>query len=446
MFFIRNIGGRGGIRTHERVTPSPDFESGAFNHSATLPLVYLQAFADVSLFAIFALYPAFVSRNFCFVEATPDTPQNTRKRDGHLSKDGAWRSFPNVPNLTQYVSNGNYYGRIKVGGKLIRESLKTTVWTTAKLRLADFQKRQQEAKADVVPPKFTEAVELFKQELVNDTTIKPRSKEYRLLCLQKIGSSWPGLWELRLDAITTPACKEWAAKLNSGIASHYFNNTIGTLRQVIDVGLKAHKTNGGAVFDNPAAELKRVKVKQKELKLPEPSQFKDLVANIRTKSGAWGQRVGDLVEFLAYGGMRINSEAVLVTWADVDWPRKEIIVRGDSVTATKNGEIRRVPMLPDMEVLLTRLKEKLGTEPTGRVVAVGECALALARACNELGIAKLTHHDLRHLFATRCIESGVDIPTVSRWLGHKDGGALAMKTYGHLRREHSQAMAQKVKF
>jgi integrase len=37
---------------------------------------------------------------------------------------------------------------------------------------------------------------------------------------------------------------------------------------------------------------------------------------------------------------------------------------------------------------------------------------------------------LRHLFATRCIETGVDIPTVSRWLGHKDGGGLAMKVYG----------------
>jgi integrase len=440
---IVNIGGRGGIRTHGRVTPTPDFESGAFSHSATLPLVYLQAFADVSLFVIFALYPGFVSRSFGFVNSKPES----RKRDGHLSKDGAWRSFPNVPNLTQYVSNGNYYGRIKVGGKLIRESLKTTVWTTAKLRLADFQKRQQEGKAVVVPPKFSEAVELFKQELANDTTIKPRSKEYRLLCLQKIETSWPGLWELGLDAITAPACKEWAAKLNGGgIASHYFNNTIGTLRQVIDVGLKAHKANGGAVFDNPAAELKRVKVKQKELQLPEPSQFKDLVANIRTKSGAWGQRVGDLVEFLAYGGMRINSEAMWVEWADVDWPRKEIIVRGDPVTATKNSELRRVPILPDMEVLLTRLKEKLGSEPTGRIMAVGECALALTRACRELGLSKLTHHDLRHLFATRCIESGVDIPTVSRWLGHKDGGALAMKTYGHLRREHSQAMAQKVKF
>ena len=53
---------------------------------------------------------------------------------------------------------------------------------------------------------------------------------------------------------------------------------------------------------------------------------------------------------------------------------------------------------------------------------------------------------LRHLFATRCIESGVDIPTVSRWLGHKDGGALAMKVYGHLRDQHSVDMAQKVTF
>ena len=42
------------------------------------------------------------------------------------------------------------------------------------------------------------------------------------------------------------------------------------------------------------------------------------------------------------------------------------------------------------------------------------------------------------------IESGVDIPTVSRWLGHRDGGALAMKVYGHLRDQHSVAMAQRV--
>jgi integrase len=63
-------------------------------------------------------------------------------------------------------------------------------------------------------------------------------------------------------------------------------------------------------------------------------------------------------------------------------------------------------------------------------------------ALKILGTKRITHHDLRRLFATRCIESGMDIPNVSRWLGHKDGGALATKTYGHLRNEHSQQVAQ----
>ena len=67
-------------------------------------------------------------------------------------------------------------------------------------------------------------------------------------------------------------------------------------------------------------------------------------------------------------------------------------------------------------------------------------------AAKKVGMKRITHHDLRHLFATRCIESGVDIPTVSRWLGHKDGGALAMKVYGHLRDQHSVNMAQRVSF
>ena len=34
---VNKGGGRGGIRTHGTVTRTPDFESGAFNHSATLP-------------------------------------------------------------------------------------------------------------------------------------------------------------------------------------------------------------------------------------------------------------------------------------------------------------------------------------------------------------------------------------------------------------------------
>ena len=125
----------------------------------------------------------------------------------------------------------------------------------------------------------------------------------------------------------------------------------------------------------------------------------------------------------------------------------EIVIRGDAKTGTKNWEIRRVPMIPEMRQLLERLRAQRADEPaTTSVMLVRECQGAINSACKKLGIARFTHHDLRHLFATRCIESGVDIPTVSRWLGHKDGGALAMKVYGHLRDQHSVSMAQKVSF
>jgi len=98
-----------------------------------------------------------------------------------------------------------------------------------------------------------------------------------------------------------------------------------------------------------------------------------------------------------------------------------------------------------MRQLLERLK-KSNPQPTDPICSIGECEKSLARACKLVGIPKLTHHDLRHLFASVCIESEIDIPTISRWLGHSDGGALAMKVYGHLRDKHSNAMAQRVTF
>ena len=93
------------------------------------------------------------------------------------------------------------------------------------------------------------------------------------------------------------------------------------------------------------------------------------------------------------------------------------------------------------------MRKERGTEsPTVHVLRVNEAQKAMNRAFDALGMERFTHHDLRHYFATTCMESGIDIPTFSKWLGHKDGGALAMKTYGHLRNEHSRAAARRVSF
>jgi integrase len=170
-----------------------------------------------------------------------------------------------------------------------------------------------------------------------------------------------------------------------------------------------------------------------------------LIETIRNADGGYGGRCGDLVEFLAYSGCR-KSEAARVRGRDCDFEKGELVILGDPATGTKNWEIRRVPMIPDMRRLLERIQKEREEFTANPVMRVHECQGAINTACRKLGIARFTHHDLRHLFATRCIESGVDIPTVSRWLGHKDGGALAMKVYGHLRDQHSAEMAQKVTF
>ena len=138
-----------------------------------------------------------------------------------------------------------------------------------------------------------------------------------------------------------------------------------------------------------------------------------------------------MVRFLAYSGTRL-AEATALRWSQVDLAKKQILVAG---TKTESS-YRTVPIIQPLADLLGEIRGRRGDEPTdATVLAIRECKGALRTACSALKIKKLVHHDLRHFFATRCIESGVDIPTVSRWLGHGDGGALAMRTYGHLRVE-----------
>ena len=360
------------------------------------------------------------------------------KRDTTLSSDGKWRSFPKVPNLVQYVSTGTYFGKVKIGGKPFRESLGTSVFTTAKLLLGDWIKKKRKVVARPVVGTFGEARTLFEADLEADHTLKDGSKLYRRNSIKALVRTWPELDGLPPAKITEADCRAWAGRFTQRYDAQFYNNTLSTLRHILARAGVGHD-------DNPALKIKRLGVKRKELQLPEPLQFEALVAKIESRGGGQSKNCADFVRFLAFSGCRLN-EARQVCWRDISFDKMEIRVYNSKSAKTSNKpDFRFVPIIPPMLELLERLKGN-SPPPESRVCAVGECEKSLTRACKELGIPRITHHDLRHLFATRCIESAVDIPTVSHWLGHSDGGALAMKTYGHLRREHSAAMAQRVTF
>ncbi|MDQ2659455.1 MAG: site-specific integrase [Verrucomicrobiota bacterium] len=274
-----------------------------------------------------------------------------------------------------------------------------------------------------------------------NVSLKARSKDYREMMIDFINRSWPALFGMDVRKVGERDCQEWLVRFQKHYAPSVVNNAVGTLR-----GVFAEAVDCGARFGDPAANLSRMRIRPKRLELPSRAEFLRFVEEIRTAGARQSKDCANLVKFLAYSGVRIG-EAKFVNWADANFERRQMHVRGDPVTATKNGETRYVPMIPELEQMLKELRSERSSEPaTDSVMRVFECQNSMTHAAAKIGMKRITHHDLRHLFATICIESGVDIPTVSRWLGHKDGGALCMKTYGHLREGHSFAPAQRVSF
>ena len=342
--------------------------------------------------------------------------------------------------------SGTYYARAYQGKKQVWQSLRTKQISVAKARLSGWLQEHQEALASrsaSVDGKMVvaDAIRLYAIALSENVGIKSSTRHYWTQVVKALQKSWPGLAQTNVRRVTPGDCRTWAARYSRKVSPSRYNNTIAALKHIFD-----HALAVGALFRNPACELKRCKVRPKELELPSRQKFAEFVKTIRT-AGAWcSQACGDLVEFLAYTGCRLN-EGTLVCWSDVNLQRGELLVRGDSTSGTKNGEVRRIPLIPDARRLLLQIRAASPhAKSSERVLRVRECQRAMNRAAAVGEISRITHHDLRHLFATVCIEAGTDIPTVSRWLGHKDGGVLAMKTYGHLRNEHSLSSAAKIHF
>jgi integrase len=383
--------------------------------------------------------------------------------EGTAKKTSMWERT-NVTNLLRNRASGKYYARVKVGGKQKWRSLDTTVATVAKLRLPEAQKALREqsmaANGKMLPGsapgdqfKVARFIGMFIARLEDDRQMQESSKARVKDTIKTLVKIWPELSERDVRRLTTADCQAWATKAlkegsgfvapnaktkREGMSASGFNKCVDALRGILELA-----KDEGALYKNPATEVGKLKSTKKVFNLPTTAEFESITKIVATAGSRWSENTADLVRLLAFSGARLR-EATRLRWAHLDETKGILSIPGTKSDASKN---RPLPLNPSLSLLLKEIRARRGPEAASKPIArVGSCMNSLRRACEKVGVKRLDHHDLRHYFATRCIESGVDIPTVSKWLGHSDGGVLAMQTYGHLRQEHSIAQAAKVSF
>lgn len=161
-------------------------------------------------------------------------------------------------------------------------------------------------------------------------------------------------------------------------------------------------------------------------------------------------------------GMRYG-EIMNLTWTDVDFPRKRVILQ-----ETKNGERRAVPVAGqalellcqlekkrriDTQLLFPKVKLQKGATPDAsfqerdldRVQKVQkpiQLRSAWTTALKKAQIENFRFHDLRHCAASYLAMSGASLADIAEILGHK---TLAMvKRYAHLSDSHKHSVIDRM--
>jgi integrase len=102
-----------------------------------------------------------------------------------------------------------------------------------------------------------------------------------------------------------------------------------------------------------------------------------------------------------------------------------------------------IPIYPEARAIIERRLEGMVDGPEERLLPYDNCKKGLAAACKRLGFPNFEPRSLRRYFITKALRAGVDVPTIARWQGHRDGGVLIMSVYGDIvRMDHSQKMAK----
>lgn len=239
-------------------------------------------------------------------------------------------------------------------------------------------------------------------------------------------------------------------KTGQGLSSNYINGIInivqGSLKTAFDLGIISQNFTGK--IRRPKAAEKRVEC----FSLDEQRQIEKAVLNHKKK------KMRGIILCL-YTGLRIG-ELLALQWDDIDFEKGYIKVTKSAHDCKIENEYERVidvPKSPTSNRIIPIPSQILsflsawktesacdfliadGTKPT----FVRSYQSSFSTLLKKLGIPHKGFHSLRHTFATRALECGMDVKTLSEILGHKNA-TITLNRYVHSLYEHKVEMMRKI--
>lgn len=175
--------------------------------------------------------------------------------------------------------------------------------------------------------------------------------------------------------------------------------------------------------DNPVLKIAKEKVRNQIERWLTPEEEQRLLA----AAPHWLQ---EIIVFALHTGLR-QSEILNLQWPQVDLGRRTL-----TILEQKNGSRDTLPLnATAVEVLQARARVRsISTtyvffNGTGHRMDARNLLRAFYPAMRKAGIERFRFHDLRHTFATRLIQAGVDVYTVQK-LGRWKTISMVMR-YAH---------------
>ena len=353
-----------------------------------------------------------------------------------------------VPGL--WIRNGRYYAQLRIdlgNGRTAPRRIALAAENLDQAKAA-LEKKRTERAAGTMPtpghrPKFAD----FAAEYLDSATLAQKKTGTQENERQAIGRWIAHLGGIRLDKITPTMIHSYREKrLASGRTARTANLDTVMLRNVLK-----HAVAAGHLERLP--ETKQLKQKPAQRRpLLTGEEFAALLAACRPDVTKNAKLFALYLRFLALTGSR-EKEALAVRLQDVDLSREIVTIGAEGIA--KNHKTRDVDFSPELKALLAEMFASKPPDsswlfPSPQRGAKDIHAKSLRESLNAVrdvaGLPWFGFHDLRHLFASRCVMAGLDYLTIASWLGHSDGGILVGRVYGHLNDSHKKAAAQKLSF